>query len=74
MSPLVSWLALVALSGLALAIVFRIDANLWKRKYDRDRVADDLAELRRLEQWRAVLGRQYVKTNTERENRNDRNR
>ena len=36
MSPLLSWIALVAVCALLVWLVMRIDARLWKRKYERD--------------------------------------
>ena len=68
MNPYLSWAVVILLCSGLLTVVLWGDAALWKRKYERDDAAGDLERLRRLEEWRDALGRQYVKTNNEREN------
>ncbi len=67
MNPYLSWAVLILGCGFLLWIVLHADAALWQRKYERDDAQGDLERLRRLEEWRDALGRQYVKTLNERE-------
>jgi hypothetical protein len=66
-NPYLSWAVLILGCGFLLWIILAADARLWQRKYERDDAQGDLERLRRLEEWRDALGRQYVKTLNERE-------
>ncbi len=59
----------IALSAGLLTVVLRLDARMWRAKYERDehkrrdRIDTQLDDLHRLEQWRAALRRQHENSN-----------
>lgn len=58
MSPLLSWLALVAVCALLVWLVMRVDAHLWRRKYERD------DETRQYQKARDAVARQQAADRT----------